>query len=82
MFGFLIPLPLIGGSGPRPAIVAWCSTHRCRSCAARSSACSAMGMTDRQLLWSIAVRVIADAVPKGLAASEHPLVARFIASAG
>jgi len=77
MFGFLIPLPLLGGIGPRPAIVAlvlYSLLPIVRSTlvglervdAHVREAATAMGMTDRQLLWNIELPLATPAIVAGI----------------
>jgi len=77
MFGFLIPLPLLGGIGPRPAIVAlvlYSLLPIVRSTlvglqrvdANVREAATAIGMTDRQLLWSIELPLATPAIVAGI----------------
>jgi len=77
MFGFLIPLPLIGGIGARPAIVAlvlYSLLPIVRSTlvgldrvdANVREAATAMGMTDRQLLWGVELPLATPAIVAGI----------------
>jgi osmoprotectant transport system permease protein len=77
MFGFLIPLPFLGGIGPRPAIVAlvlYSLLPIVRSTlvglervdAHVREAATAMGMTDRQLLWNIELPLATPAIVSGI----------------
>lgn len=77
MFGFLIPLPFIGGIGARPAIVAlvlYSLLPIVRSTLVGlqrvdphvREAATAMGMTDRQLLWSIELPLATPAIVAGI----------------
>ncbi|MEO8380621.1 MAG: ABC transporter permease [Acidobacteriota bacterium] len=77
MFGFLIPLPLLGGIGPRPAIVAlvlYSLLPIVRSTlvglqrvdANVREAATAIGMTSRQLLWSIELPLATPAIVAGI----------------
>lgn len=77
LFGFLIPLPFIGGIGARPAIVALVlysllpivrSTlvGLTRVDAHVREAATAMGMTDRQLLWSIELPLATPSIVAGI----------------
>ena len=77
MFGFLIPLPLIGGIGPRPAIVAlvlYSLLPIVRSTLVGlqrvdphvREAATAMGMTDGQLLWSVELPLATPAIVAGI----------------
>jgi osmoprotectant transport system substrate-binding protein/osmoprotectant transport system permease protein len=77
MFGFLIPLPFLGGIGPRPAIVAlvlYSLLPIVRSTlvglervdAHVREAATAMGMTDRQLLWNIELPLATPAIVAGI----------------
>jgi osmoprotectant transport system permease protein len=77
MFGFLIPLPLLGGIGPRPAIVAlvlYSLLPIVRSTlvglervdAHVREAATAMGMTDRQLLWNIELPLAMPTIVAGI----------------
>lgn len=77
MFGFLIPLPFIGGIGVRPAIVAlvlYSLLPIVRSTlvglervdADVREAAIAMGMTGRQLLWSIELPLATPAIIAGI----------------
>jgi len=77
MFGFLIPLPLLGGIGPRPAIVAlvlYSLLPIVRSTLVGlervdpyvREAATAMGMTDRQLLWNIELPLATPAIVAGI----------------
>src|SRR5580700_673707 len=77
LFGFLIPLPLIGGIGPRTAIVAlvlYALLPILRNtlagilgvdAAVRESA-TAMGMTGRQLLWEVELPLAAPTILAGV----------------
>jgi osmoprotectant transport system permease protein len=77
MFGFLIPLPFIGGIGPRPAIVAlvlYSLLPIVRSTLVGlqrvdphvREAATAMGMTPGQLLWSIELPLATPAIIAGI----------------
>ena len=77
MFGFLIPLPFIGGIGARPAIVAlviYSLLPIVRSTLVGlervdpyvREAAVAMGMTDRQLLWSVELPLATPAIVAGI----------------
>ena len=77
MFGFLIPLPFIGGIGARPAIVAlilYSLLPIVRSTLVGlervdpfvREAATAMGMTDRQLLWSVELPLATPAIVAGI----------------
>ena len=77
MFGFLIPLPLIGGIGVRPAIVAlvlYSLLPIVRSTLVGlqrvdpyvREAATAMGMTGRQLLWSVELPLATPAIVAGI----------------
>lgn len=77
MFGFLIPLPFLGGIGPRPAIVAlvlYSLLPIVRSTlvglqrvdANVREAATAIGMTSRQLLWSIELPLATPAIVAGI----------------
>lgn len=77
MFGFLIPLPFIGGIGARPAIVAlvlYSLLPIVRSTFVGlervdphvREAATAMGMTDRQLLWSVELPLATPAIVAGI----------------
>lgn len=77
MFGFLIPLPFLGGIGPRPAIVAlvlYSLLPIVRSTlvgldrvdAHVREAATAMGMTDRQLLWNIELPLATPSIVAGI----------------
>ncbi len=77
LFGFLIPLPFIGGIGARPAIVAlvlYSLLPIVRSTLVGLAridpyvreAAIAMGMTDRQLLWSIELPLATPAIVAGI----------------
>lgn len=77
MFGFLIPLPFLGGIGPRPAIVAlvlYSLLPIVRSTlvglqrvdANVREAATAIGMTNRQLLWSIELPLATPAIVAGI----------------
>jgi osmoprotectant transport system permease protein len=77
MFGFLIPLPFIGGIGPRPAIVAlvlYSLLPIVRSTLVGlqrvdihvREAATAMGMTSRQLLWSIELPLATPTIVAGI----------------
>ncbi len=77
LFGFLIPIPLIGGIGKRTAIlalIAYALLPILRNTligitgvdpAVRESAV-AMGMTDRQVLWQVEIPLAAPAILAGL----------------
>jgi osmoprotectant transport system permease protein len=77
MFGFLIPIPLIGGIGKRVAILSlilYALLPILRNTiagitgvdpAVRQSA-EAMGMTDRQLLWNVEVPLAASTILAGI----------------
>lgn len=77
MFGFLIPLPFIGGIGVRPAIVAlvlYSLLPIVRSTLVGlqrvdphvRDAATAMGMTGRQLLWQIELPLATPAIVAGI----------------
>lgn len=77
MFGFLIPLPFIGGIGVRPAIVAlvlYSLLPIVRSTLVGlqrvdphvREAATAMGMTGRQLLWQIELPLATPAIVAGI----------------
>jgi osmoprotectant transport system permease protein len=77
MFGFLIPLPFLGGIGPRPAIVAlvlYSLLPIVRSTlvglqrvdANVREAATAIGMTSRQLLWSIELPLATPSIVSGI----------------
>lgn len=77
MFGFLIPLPFIGGIGARPAIVAlvlYSLLPIVRSTLVGlervdphvREAAIALGMTDRQLLWSIELPLATPTIVAGI----------------
>ena len=77
MFGFLIPLPFIGGIGQRPAIVAlvlYSLLPIVRSTLVGlqrvdphvREAATAMGMTEGQLLWSIELPLATPAIIAGI----------------
>lgn len=77
MFGFLIPLPFIGGIGIRPAIVALVLysllpivrstlTGLQRVDPHVREAATAMGMTGRQLLWQIELPLATPAIISGV----------------
>jgi osmoprotectant transport system permease protein len=77
MFGFLIPLPLVGGIGARPAIVAlvlYSLLPIVRSTFVGlervdphvREAATAMGMTDRQLLWNVELPLATPAIVAGI----------------
>jgi osmoprotectant transport system permease protein len=77
MFGFLIPLPFIGGIGARPAIVAlvlYSLLPIVRSTFVGldridphvREAATAMGMTDRQLLWNVELPLATPAIVAGI----------------
>ncbi|MCU1234282.1 MAG: binding-protein-dependent transport system inner rane component [Candidatus Solibacter sp.] len=77
LFGFLVPLPLIGGIGKRTAIIALCLYALLPILrntllgilgvdpAVRESAV-AMGMTERQILWEVELPLAAPAIVAGL----------------
>src|SRR5271167_3129717 len=77
LFGFLIPIPLIGGIGPRTAIVALVAYALLPilrntlagilgvDAAVRESA-EAMGMTGRQLLWEVELPLAAPIILAGV----------------
>jgi osmoprotectant transport system permease protein len=77
LFGFLVPLPLIGGIGRRTAIVALCLYALLPilrntllgitgvDAAVRESAV-AMGMTARQILWQVELPLAAPSIVAGL----------------
>jgi osmoprotectant transport system permease protein len=77
LFGFLVPLPFIGGIGKRTAIVALCLYALLPVLrntllgilgvdpAVRESAV-AMGMTERQILWEIELPLAAPSIVAGL----------------
>lgn len=77
MFGFLIPLPFIGGIGMKPAIVAlilYSLLPIVRSTLVGlqrvdpyvREAAVALGMTDRQLLWSVELPLATPAIVSGI----------------
>lgn len=77
MFGFLIPLPFIGGIGVRPAIVAlvlYSLLPIVRSTLVGlervdphvREAATAMGMTDRQLLWNVELPLATPSIVAGI----------------
>ncbi len=77
MFGFLIPLPFLGGIGPRPAIVAlvlYSLLPIVRSTlvglqrvdANVREAATAIGMTSRQLLWRIELPLATPSIVSGI----------------
>lgn len=77
MFGFLIPLPFIGGIGVRPAVVAlvlYSLLPIVRSTLVGlqrvdphvREAATAMGMTERQLLWQIELPLATPAIVAGI----------------
>lgn len=77
MFGFLIPLPFLGGIGMRPAIVAlvlYSLLPIVRSTlvglqrvdAHVREAATALGMTERQLLWQIELPLATPAIVAGI----------------
>jgi osmoprotectant transport system permease protein len=77
MFGFLIPLPFIGGIGARPAIVAlilYSLLPIVRSTLVGlervdphvREAAVALGMTDRQLLWSVELPLAVPSIVSGI----------------
>lgn len=77
MFGFLIPLPFLGGIGPRPAIVAlvlYSLLPIVRSTlvglqrvdANVREAATAIGMTSRQLLWAIELPLATPSIISGI----------------
>jgi len=77
MFGFLIPLPFIGGIGARPAVVAlvlYSLLPIVRSTFVGldridphvREAATAMGMTDRQLLWNVELPLATPAIVAGI----------------
>ena len=77
MFGFLIPLPFIGGIGMRPAIVAlvlYSLLPIVRSTLVGlqrvdphvREAATALGMTSRQLLWQIELPLATPAIVAGI----------------
>jgi len=77
MFGFLIPLPFIGGIGARPAIVAlvlYSLLPIVRSTLVGlqrvdphvTEAATAMGMTGRQLLWSVELPLATPTIVAGI----------------
>lgn len=77
MFGFLIPLPFIGGIGVRPAIVAlvlYSLLPIVRSTLVGlqrvdphvTEAATAMGMTGRQLLWSVELPLATPTIVAGI----------------
>ncbi|HVG23033.1 MAG TPA: ABC transporter permease [Thermoanaerobaculia bacterium] len=77
MFGFLIPLPLIGGIGARPAIVAlilYSLLPIVRSTLVGlqrvdphvREAATALGMTPRQLLWEVELPLATPAIVAGI----------------
>ena len=77
LFGFLLPMPFIGGIGSRVAIVALIlyallpivrnmpASARCRSRRGRSAA-TAMGMTPRQLLWHVELPLAMPSILAGI----------------
>jgi osmoprotectant transport system permease protein len=77
LFGFLVPLPFIGGIGRRTAIVALCLYALLPilrntllgitgvDAAVRESAV-AMGMTERQILWEVELPLAAPSIVAGL----------------
>lgn len=77
LFGFLVPLPFIGGIGKRTAIVALCLYALLPilrntllgimgvDAAVRESAV-AMGMTERQILWEVELPLAAPSIVAGL----------------
>jgi osmoprotectant transport system permease protein len=77
LFGFLVPLPFIGGIGPRTAIVALCLYALLPILrntltgilgvdpAVRESAV-AMGMTGRQILWQVELPLAVPSIVAGL----------------
>jgi osmoprotectant transport system permease protein len=77
LFGFLVPLPFIGGIGKRTAIVALCLYALLPilrntllgiagvDAAVRESAV-AMGMTERQVLWEVELPLASPAIVAGL----------------
>jgi osmoprotectant transport system permease protein len=77
LFGFLVPLPFIGGIGQRTAIVALCLYALLPilrntllgivgvDAAVRESAV-AMGMTERQILWEVELPLAAPSIVAGL----------------
>lgn len=77
LFGFLIPVPLIGGIGERTAIVALCVyallpilrnslTGMAGVDAAVRESAVAMGMTPRQILWHVELPLAAPSIMAGL----------------
>jgi osmoprotectant transport system permease protein len=77
MFGFLIPVPLIGGIGKRTAIVALCVyallpilrnalTGLAGVDAAVRESAVAMGMTARQILWQVELPLAAPSIMAGV----------------
>jgi osmoprotectant transport system permease protein len=77
MFGFLIPLPFLGGIGPRPAIVAlvlYSLLPIVRSTlvglqrvdANVREAAAAIGMTSRQQLWSVELPLATPSIVSGI----------------
>jgi osmoprotectant transport system permease protein len=77
LFGFLIPIPLIGGIGQRTAIVALCVyallpilrsalTGIVGVDAAVRESAVAMGMTARQVLWQVELPLAAPSIMAGL----------------
>jgi osmoprotectant transport system permease protein len=77
MFGFLIPLPFLGGIGPRPAIVAlvlYSLLPIVRSTLVGlqrvdvnvREAAAAIGMTSRQQLWSIELPLATPSIVSGI----------------
>jgi osmoprotectant transport system permease protein len=77
MFGFLIPIPLIGGIGKRTAIIALCVyallpilrnalTGIAGVDAAVREAAVAMGMTTRQILWQVELPLATPSIMAGV----------------
>lgn len=77
LFGFLLPLPFIGGIGQRTAIIALCLyallpilrntlTGILGVDAAVRESAVAMGMTDRQVLWQVELPLAAPSLISGL----------------
>lgn len=77
LFGFLIPIPLIGGIGKRTAIVALCVyallpilrnslTGLVGVDAAVRESAVAMGMTQRQILWQVELPLAAPSIMAGV----------------
>lgn len=77
LFGFLLPLPLLGGIGKRTAIIALCLyallpilrstlTGILGVDAAVRESAVAMGMTDRQVLWQVELPLAVPSIVAGL----------------